>query len=98
MTTAYSNDIAAIFLHYKRPQSDGDYTKRRTPRRTRPGDKAMTTIDIILRINDAIRNGDQEDLVILGNTVAELLIEDKMRDAWLALIETASDSIDGAFC
>jgi len=58
----------------------------------------MTTIDIILRINDAIRNGDQEDLVILGNTVAELLIEDKMRDAWLALIETASDSIDGAFC
>jgi len=57
----------------------------------------MTTIDIILRINDAIRNGDQEDLVILGNTVAELLIEDKMRDAWLALIETASDSIDGAF-
>ena len=57
----------------------------------------MTNIDIILRINDAIRNGDQEDLAILGNTVAELLIEDKMRDAWMALIETASDSIDGAF-
>ena len=57
----------------------------------------MTTIDIILRINDAIRNGDQEDLAILGNTVAELLIEDKMRDAWMALIETAADCIDGAF-
>ena len=57
----------------------------------------MTTTDIILRINDAIRTGDQLDLEVLANTISDLLIEDTLRDAWLALIETASASIDGAF-
>ena len=57
----------------------------------------MTSIDIILRINDAIRGGDQLDLDRLAETVADLLITDDERDAWLALIETASESVDGAF-
>ena len=57
----------------------------------------MTTTDIILRINDAIRTGDQLDLETLANQISDLLIEDTIRDAWLALIETASESIDGAF-
>ena len=57
----------------------------------------MTTTDIILRINDAIRTGDQLDLETLANQISDLLIEDTLRDAWLALIETASESIDGAF-
>ena len=56
----------------------------------------MTTTDIILRINDAIRTGDQLDLENLANQISDLLIEDTLRDAWLALIETASESIDGA--
>lgn len=56
----------------------------------------MTTTDIILRINDAIRNGDQLDLENLSHTVWDLMIEDTLRTAWLALIETASESIDGA--
>lgn len=58
----------------------------------------MTTTDIILRINDAIRTGDQLDLENLSHTVRGLMIEDTLRGAWLALIETASESIDGAFC
>ena len=57
----------------------------------------MTNTDIILHINDAIRNGDQLALVVLANTIADLMIENTMRAAWLALIETASESIDGAF-
>ena len=57
----------------------------------------MTTTDIILRINDAIRTGDQLDLDELATQISDLLIEDTLRDAWLALIETASESIDGAF-
>ena len=57
----------------------------------------MTTIDIILRINDAIRNSDQEDLEKLAGTIAELFIEEKLRDAWIALIETASEAIDGVY-
>lgn len=57
----------------------------------------MTTTDIINRINDAIRTGDQLDLKTLANQISDLLIEDTLRDAWLALIETASESIDGAF-
>lgn len=57
----------------------------------------MTTTDIILRINDAIRTGDQLDLETLANQISDLLIEDTLRDAWLALIETASESIDGTF-
>ena len=57
----------------------------------------MTTTDIINRINDAIRTGDQLDLETLANQISDLLIEDTLRDAWLALIETASESIDGAF-
>jgi len=36
---AYSNDIAAISLHYKRPQSDGDYTKTK---QLSTGNQAMT--------------------------------------------------------
>lgn len=58
----------------------------------------MTTTDIILRINDAIRTGDQLDLETLANQISDLLIEDTERDAWLALIETASESIYGDFC
>ena len=57
----------------------------------------MTITDIILRINDAIRNGDQLDLENLRHLVWDLMIEDAQRNAWLALIETASESIDGAF-
>lgn len=57
----------------------------------------MTTTDIILRINDAIRNGDQLDLENLSHTIWDLMIEDTLRTAWLALIETAIESIDGAF-
>lgn len=57
----------------------------------------MTATDIILRINDAIRTGDQLDLETLANQISDLLIEDTLRTAWLALIETASESIDGAF-
>lgn len=57
----------------------------------------MTTTDIILRINDAIQNSDQLDLIELAQQIDRLLLEDTLRDAWLALIETASDSIDGAF-
>ena len=57
----------------------------------------MTTTDIILRINDAIRTGDQLDLETLANQINDLLIEDTLRGAWCALIETASASIDGAF-
>ena len=57
----------------------------------------MTTTDIILRINDAIRTGDHLDLDELATQISDLLIEDTLRDAWLALIETASESIDGAF-
>lgn len=36
----------------------------------------MTTTDIILRINDAIRTGDQLDLDTLANHISDLLIED----------------------
>lgn len=57
----------------------------------------MTTTDIILRINDDLREGDQLDLEVLANQISDLMIEDTVRDAWLALIETASESIDGAF-
>jgi hypothetical protein len=57
----------------------------------------MTTTDIILRINDAIRTGDQLDLENLSHTVWGLMIEDTLRTAWLALIETASESIYGDF-
>ena len=57
----------------------------------------MTSIDMILRINDAIRGGNQLDLDRLAETVADLLMTDDERDAWLALIETASESMDGAF-
>lgn len=57
----------------------------------------MTTLETINRINDAIRNGDQLDLESLRHVVWGLLIEDDLRNAWLALIETASESIDGSF-
>lgn len=57
----------------------------------------MTNTDIILRINDAIRTGDQLDLENLLHQINDLLIEETERAAWLALIETASESIDGAF-
>lgn len=57
----------------------------------------MTNTDIINRINDAIRSGDQLDLHDLATQINDLLIEDTLRDAWLALIDTASESIDGAF-
>lgn len=57
----------------------------------------MTTSDMILRINDAIRSGDQLDLETLANQVENLLIGETERMAWLALIETASEAIAGAF-
>jgi hypothetical protein len=58
----------------------------------------MTTTDIVLRINDAIRTGDQRDLDDLATQINDLLIEDTARDAWLALIETAGEAIAGEFC
>jgi hypothetical protein len=58
----------------------------------------MTTTDIVLRINDAIRTGDQRDLDDLATQIHDLLIEETARDAWLALIETATDAIAGEFC
>lgn len=57
----------------------------------------MTTTDIILRINNAIRTEDQKDLIDLSFEVETSLIEETEWVAWLALIETASESIDGAF-
>lgn len=57
----------------------------------------MTPIDIINRINEAIRAGDQLDLDDLATEVCDLVIEERERVAWLALIETASESIDGMF-
>jgi hypothetical protein len=57
----------------------------------------MTTTDIVLRINEALRTGDQLDLENLSNYIDGLLMADTEKSAWLALIETASDSIDGAF-
>lgn len=57
----------------------------------------MTTTDIVLRINDAIRTNDQRDLITLATQIDNLLIEDTMRGAWLALIETATEAIEGAF-
>jgi len=55
----------------------------------------MTTTDIVLRINDAIRTGDQSDLDDLATQISDLLIEQTAIDAWLALIETAGESIAG---
>lgn len=57
----------------------------------------MTTIDIVLRINDAIRTNDQRDLITLATQVEDLLIDRSARGAWLALIETATEAMDGAF-
>ena len=55
----------------------------------------MTNTDIILRINDAIRSGDLDDLETLIQIVNGLMIEETALDAWLALIETAQDAING---
>jgi len=55
----------------------------------------MTTTDIVLRINDAMRTGDQRDLDDLSTQISDLLIEQTAIDAWLALIETAGESIAG---
>ena len=57
----------------------------------------MTTTDMLNRINDALRTGDQLDLESLANQVGDLLMEKSAKDAWLALIETASETLDGAF-
>jgi hypothetical protein len=57
----------------------------------------MTTTDIVLRINDAIRSADPSDLYDLSAAVSDLLIEQTAIDAWLALIETACESIAGEF-
>ena len=57
----------------------------------------MTTTDMLNRINDALRTGDQLDLESLANQVGDLLMEESAKDAWLALIETASETLDGAF-
>jgi hypothetical protein len=54
----------------------------------------MTTIDIINRINHAIRAGDKMDLFALGSDVSNLIIEDALRDAWIDLIETAQEVIE----
>jgi len=56
----------------------------------------MTNTDMILRINDAIRTGDLDDLETLIQQVNNLMIEETAEDAWLALIETAQDAINGA--
>lgn len=56
----------------------------------------MTNQDLIIRINDAIRAGDLDDLETLIQIVNNLMIEEAMQDAWLALIETAQDAINGS--
>lgn len=56
----------------------------------------MTTTDMILRINDAIRSNDLDDLDALTEQVNNLMIEETAHDAWLALIETAQDALNGA--
>lgn len=57
----------------------------------------MTTTDMLNRVNDALRTGDQLDLATLENQVSDMLMEDSAKAAWLALIETASETLDGAF-
>jgi hypothetical protein len=54
----------------------------------------MNTTDIILRINDAIRSGDQMDLDALAGQVSDLLMDETQRNAWLALIETVLENIE----
>lgn len=55
----------------------------------------MTTTDIILRINDAIRTSDQDDLYDLYAHVIYMAEEDRECEAWMALIESVSDTIGG---
>jgi hypothetical protein len=54
----------------------------------------MTTTDIILRINDAMRDGDTHDLERLAATIRDLLMEERQQQAWLALIESAAELIE----
>ena len=54
----------------------------------------MNTTDIVLRINDALREGDQQDLDALAATIRDLLMEERQQQAWLALIETANEMIE----
>lgn len=54
----------------------------------------MTTLEMITRINDAIRAGDMTDLRDMENYVRDLLVSEDERDTWLALIETGTDVIE----
>jgi hypothetical protein len=54
----------------------------------------MTTIDIINRINTAIRAGDAMDLDTLADQVSGLVISHAERTAWLALIGTALEGLE----
>ena len=54
----------------------------------------MTTIDMLNRINDAIRTGDMDDLLALACHIRDLLIAETERDVWLALIETATEVVE----
>lgn len=57
----------------------------------------MTTTDMLNRVNDAIRSGDQNDLDVLAAYIDGLMIEESLRAAWLALIETAQQVLEGEF-
>lgn len=57
----------------------------------------MTTADMLNRIAAALQNGDQLDLDRMAERVSDLLIDEAEKAAWLGLIKTASESIDGAF-
>lgn len=54
----------------------------------------MTTIDMINRINDAIRTGDMTDLRELDRQVCDLMISEDDRAVWRALIETGTEVIE----
>ncbi|MCC5960554.1 MAG: hypothetical protein JJU08_14575 [Rhodobacteraceae bacterium] len=54
----------------------------------------MTTLEMITRINDAIRAGDMTDLRDMENHVRDLLISEDARDTWLALIETGTEVVE----
>lgn len=53
----------------------------------------MTTTDMLNRINDALRSGDDDDLHTLADQIRGLLIDATEAACWLALIETAIETI-----
>jgi hypothetical protein len=55
----------------------------------------MTSTDMILRINDALRNGDVADLFKMAEMVDGLMMAEEEKAAWQALIETSIDTLEG---